>query len=219
MTDDFDRAWVSLVQRDERIRALYSLIGLTRIGDRPTTVEQLAAVLGRGEQEAITLAWEASRVRPENGRIHLDTPWPGASPRRKLYVGDREIPVSGCAPDLFGVVAVVDAPFRVEDTCPATGASIHVRFAAGGVDQADPPETVAVLLPPEEANKVPGMDIEQVNIDLCVQQPFFASTQAAEGWLRDHPGGRVYRVHDLAQHPFVVHMRDVWRPRILANAA
>jgi hypothetical protein len=62
------------------------------------------------------------------------------------------------------------------------------------------------------------MEIEQVNTDLCVLQPFFASAMAAQGWLGDHPGGRVFPVEEMVHRPFVTYMRDTWRPRILANA-
>jgi alkylmercury lyase len=215
--DDFDRQWVDLVGRVEWIEALYALIGLTQLGQRPTTVRQLAGALGRPEEEATELAWQGSRVRPENGRFHLETPWPGASPRRKLYVGDRGMAVSGCAPDLFGVAAVVDVPFRVEDVCSVTGVPIRIEFANGRTERVDPPETVAVMLPPREANQIDDMDIEQVNADLCVLQPFFSSAQAAQGWLDAHPGGRAFSVEEMANRPFVAYMRENWRPRILAN--
>ncbi len=219
MIDDFDRQWVNLVTRMERAEALYAVIGLTQLGERPTTVRQLAAALDRPDEEAIRLTWQASRVRPENGRLHLGSPFPGASPRRRLYVGDRKMAVSGCAPDLFGVAAVVDVPFEVEDTCSVTGVPIRIRFAGGGAEWIDPPETVAVILPPEEASKIEEMEIEQVNADLCVLQPFFASAEAAQGWLDDHPGGRAFTVDEMVNRPFVTYMRDTWRPRILANLA
>jgi hypothetical protein len=32
MIDDFDRQWVDLVKRVERVEALYALIGLTQLG-------------------------------------------------------------------------------------------------------------------------------------------------------------------------------------------
>lgn len=62
------------------------LTGLTRLGEPPVTVRQLAAALDRPGEEAIELAWKAARVRPENGRTRMETIWPGASPRRKLHV-------------------------------------------------------------------------------------------------------------------------------------
>jgi hypothetical protein len=75
------------------------------------------------------------------------------------------------------------------------------------------------MLSPGQANMVTEMEIEQINTDLCVQQPFFSSADAARGWLDNHPGGRIFPVAEMVQRPFITHIRDAWRPRILANAA
>lgn len=220
MTDDFDRRWLELILPLTWIEALYALIGLTRLGERSTSVKRLAALLERPKEEAIRLAWEAARVRPdEEGRIHLDTPWPGASPRRRLVVGDRELAVSGCAPDLFAVAAVLDVPFQVEDVCSVTGTQIRIWFTPGGVERVDPQETVVAMVSPEQASMFAAAEAEQVNADLCVQQPFFSSAEAARAWLGDHPGGRVFPVEEMVHRLFFTHARDTWRPRILANAA
>jgi alkylmercury lyase len=222
MTDDFDRKWLELVTTLPWIEAIYALIGLTRLGERPTTVERLAAPLGRPEEEAVRLAWEASRVRPGGqGRIQLDAPFGGSGgpSRRKLYLGDREVAVSGCAPDLLPAAAVLDVRFRVEDTCPVTGASIRIEFAPGGVARVDPAQAVVAMVSPEAASEYGEAEIEQVNQHVCSQQPFFASAEAAQGWLAAHPGGRVFPVREMANRPFFTHARDTWRPRILANAA
>jgi hypothetical protein len=37
---DFDRKWVDGITRVDRIEALHALIGLTRLGERPTTVDR-----------------------------------------------------------------------------------------------------------------------------------------------------------------------------------
>lgn len=220
MIDDFEHGWLDLVRQIEAFEALYVLIGLTRLGDRPTTVGLLAGTLLRREKEATRLAWEAARVRPdEDGRIRLDTPFKGASPRRTLFVGDREMPVSGCAPDLFGVAAVIDVPFRVEDTCSVSGTPIRVGFVPGGVERVEPPEAVAAMLSPEQARQVAEMEVEERNANVCVQQPFFASAGAAREWLDTHPGGRAVPVDTMPHHAWVRHMYDRWRPRILASMA
>jgi hypothetical protein len=216
MSDEFDRKWLEIVTRLSWIEATYALIGLTRLGERPTTVERLAAALGRPEEEAIRLAWKASRVRPdEEGRIHLGAAFGGSGgpSRRTLHVGDGEIAVSGCAPDLLPAAAVLDVPFRVEDTCPVTGAPIRIEFVPGGVERVDPPEAVVAMVSPKVASEYGETEIEQVNQHVCSQQPFFASTEAAQGWLAAHPGGRVFPVREMANRPFFTHARDTWRPR------
>ena len=219
MTDEFDRKWVEILTRFTWIKAVYGLIGLTRLGERPTTVDRLAAVLERPEVETIELAWEASRVRPdEQGRLHLAAPFGGGGPsRRNVYVGGRQIPVSGCGPDLFPAAAVLDVPFRVEDSCSATGAPIRIDFSPEGVQRVDPPGVVVAMVAPEVASEYGQAEIEQINLELCSQQPFFASPRAARQWLADHPGGRLVPVREVTHMAFFTHIRDTWRPRILAN--
>jgi hypothetical protein len=43
MSDEFDRKWLEIVTRLSWIETTYALIGLTRLGERLTTVERLAA--------------------------------------------------------------------------------------------------------------------------------------------------------------------------------
>lgn len=224
MTDqnEFDRKWVELLTRIPWIKAIYALIGLTRLEERPTTVRQLAAALGVPEAEAIELAWRASRVRPDqHGRIHLAAPFGGSGgpSRRKVIVGGRELPVSGCAPDLLPAAAVLDVGFRVEEICPATGTPIRIEFTPDGVGRVEPPEAVVALVAPEVAGTYGEAEIEQINRDLCSQQPFFASPQAAQGWLDAQPGGRLVPITEVDGHPLFAHIREVWRPQILASAA
>lgn len=222
MTDEFDRKWVDLITRFTWIKAVYALIGLTRLGEHPTTVQQLAAALQVPETEAVSLAWRASRVRPDaDGRIHLTAPFGGSGgpSRRKVLVGDRELPVSGCAPDLLPAAAVLDVAFRAEETCPATGTPIRIEFTPEGVGRVEPPEAVVALVAPEVASAYGEAEIEQINSDLCSQQPFFASPEAAQVWLAAHPGGQLVPIKEVDRHPLFAHIRKIWRPQILANAA
>jgi alkylmercury lyase-like protein len=125
------------------------LVGLTRLGERPAPLERLAAIVDRSAVETAALVRRDTTARIiEGGLIHRDEPFPGDRTLRTLYVGDREVPMkSGCAPDLFGIAAVLDVPFRVEDTCAATGAPIRVDFVPDGLERVDPPDAVTVLLP------------------------------------------------------------------------
>jgi hypothetical protein len=49
MADEFDRRWLALIASLTWVEAFYALIGLTRLGERPTTVERLAAVVSSAE--------------------------------------------------------------------------------------------------------------------------------------------------------------------------
>jgi hypothetical protein len=68
--------------------------------------------------------------------------------------------------------------------------------------------------PPQEVDRVEGMGTVNCNADatLCAECPFHSSTEAAQGWLAAHPGGRVFPVReawDLSVH------RE-WRDRMSA---
>jgi hypothetical protein len=56
MADEFDRKWLALIAPLTWVEAFYALIGLTRLGEHPTTVERLAAALQRPEDEALANA-------------------------------------------------------------------------------------------------------------------------------------------------------------------
>lgn len=121
---------------------------------------------------------------------------------------------SGCAPDLPMFAAVLDVPFRVEDTCPATGVPIRVEFVPGGVSRVDPPGAVAAVLPPELIREHGPASIELIDANVCAYQPFFASADAATGWLAAHPGGRVFTPAEMFQTSIVTYYRDNLRPLI-----
>lgn len=132
-----------------------------------------------------------------------------------LYVGDREIAMkSGCAPDLFVYAAVLDVPFRAEETCHATGTPIRVDFVPGGYERVDPPEAVTVLLPTKDLHEANGGNFEQINTTVCTCQPFFASANAAETWLAARPGSRIFTAKEMFERSWLIHYRDTIRPMI-----
>ncbi len=213
--DAFDQGWLEILQRTPLVRLVYGLGGLTRLGEHPAPLDRLALVLGSTEAEAAALVQENTTARIENGLIWWDDPFPGDHVRRTLYVGDRAVPMrSGCAPDLPLFAAVLDVPFRVEDTYPPTGAAIRVGFVPDGVERVDPPTTVLPLLSVEHIRGVTGASFEQVDADVCVHQPFFRSAQAAAGWLDSNPGGRVFTVAEMFERPWHRYFRDSLRPLI-----
>jgi Alkylmercury lyase len=213
--DVFDQGWLEVLQRTPLVRLVYGLGGLTRLGERPAPLARLALVLGRTEDETAALIRDNTSARIENGLVRWDDPFPGDRVRRTLYVGDRAVPMrSGCAPDLPLFAAVLDVPFRVEDTCAATGAAIHVDFVPDGVERVDPPATVVPLLPVEHIRGITGASFEQVDADVCAYQPFFASSRAAAGWLDGNPGGRVFTVAEMFERPWHGYFRASLRPLV-----
>jgi alkylmercury lyase len=214
--EQFDREWLEKLEHTPFARLITALGGLTRLGERPASLERLAAIVGRPADETAALVREAFTARIEGDLIYWDEPFPGDQTRRMLYIGDREVPMRrGCAPDLFCYAVVLDVPFRAEETCPATGAPIRVDFVPGGYERADPPEAVTVLLPPGRLAEATFSEVvEQVDASVCNYQPFIASAQAAEAMLAAHPGSRAFTVKEMFERPFVTDYRDKLRPLI-----
>jgi len=217
--EEFDRGWSAVIEQTPFATLVTALGGLTRLGEHPASLARLAGILDRSVPETTALIRENTTARIEDGLIHWDEPFPGEQTRRTLYVGDRTITMnSGCAPDLFAYAAVLDVPFRVEETCPATGTLIRVEFVPGGYQRADPPEAVTLLLALGQVQKVTGGSFDQVNTTLCSYQPFFASAQAAEAALAARPGSRAFTVNEMFERPFVTHYRDNLRPLVHPRA-
>ena len=212
---EFDQGWLAALEQTPLVDLLAGLVGLTRLGERPAPLHRLAAVLDRSADETVTLIRRDTTARIEGGLVYWDDPFPGDRTLRTLHLGDREVPMkSGCAPDLFGIAAVLDVPFRVEDTCAATGAPIRVDFVPDGFERVNPPEAVTVLLAPGELQASILGTFEQINADICTYQPFFASAEAAKDWLAGHPGGRVFTVGEMFERPWLSYYRDRLRPLI-----
>lgn len=213
--EEFDREWLAALEHTPLTRLILGLVGLTRLGERPAELERLAGIVDRSVVETAALVRGATSARVEDGLIYWDDPFPGERTRRTLYVGDRAVPMKfGCVPDLFVFAAVLDVPFRVEDTCAATGAPLRVDFVPNGYEGVDPPEAATLLLPVGRLREATSGPFDQVDADICVHQPFFASRQAAEPALAACPGSRTFTVQEMFERPFVAYYRDTLRPLI-----
>jgi len=215
--DDFEAAWrAALQQMGPTLDLMEALIGLTRLGEHRVESQRLAKVLGLSVSEAEELALQHGwpGVQVQNGLISLNPERAQVATRRQLRVGGRRFGFSGCAPDLLIYAAVLGPSLQVDDTCPATGKAIHVDFTPRGVERVDPVETVVALLNPQWLDLSVFQEdrgIDKIDADFCVQQPFFASYDAARGWLADHPGGRVFPVREAWDLSFFNERRDALR--------
>lgn len=213
--EEFDRGWLATLEESPFARLIFGLAGLTRLGERPAELERLAAIIDRSVVETAVLVQGATSARVEGNLIYWDDPFPGNQTRRMLYVGDRPVPMRmGCAPDLFGFAAVLDVPLRVEETCAATGKPIRVDFVPpDGVGRVDPPETV-VMMVSVEALRAAFTRLEQVDVAVCANQPFYSSAAAAEEALAANPGSRVFTIAEAMERPGFTYYRDTLRPLI-----
>jgi hypothetical protein len=125
--------------------------------------------------------------------------------------------MSGGAPDLFQIAAVLDTGFQVEGTCPTTEATIRVEFVPPDHEEslvaAVEPATTVVALDPGLLGQTSATTPQQIDTNLCVQMPFYANSAASQGWLAGHPARRVCPVRHIHQLEIIGFVRDMVRPQ------
>ncbi|MHB8467803.1 MAG: organomercurial lyase [Acidimicrobiales bacterium] len=87
-----------------------------------------------------------------------------------------------CAFDPLFIVPALGERADVVSTCPVTGESVYVRLEPGGGATVEPASTVVSLLLPN------GPFDAEVRTSFCHFVHFFASPDAADVWIADHPG-------------------------------
>lgn len=201
------------------VTVTYAVIGLTNFGERPVPSARLAEVLGRpvGEAEALARRWGWPGTRVEGGLITVKPERAKSAARRQVQIGGRRFGVTGCAGDIFYYAPLARPWLQVDDTCPVTGTRIRLVFTPGRVEHVGPADTVVAMMGRQECangaeEAARGGDIEDVDAAVCAQMPLYASAEAAQGWLADHPGGRVFPVREMWESSF---FRD-WRDRMSA---
>jgi alkylmercury lyase len=95
---------------------------------------------------------------------------------------------------MYLLALALGRPIHVEATCPATGTPIRVDITPEGVDRIDPPTAVVAVV---DLDADLTLGLARIDADVCAQQPFFASPQAASRWLVDHPQGRLIPVRSF----------------------
>jgi hypothetical protein len=202
-----------------RITVTYAVIGLTNFGERPVPSARLAGVLGApvSEAEALARQWGWPGTRAGDGLITVNPERAKSATRRHVQIGDRRLGVTGCGCDISFYAPLARPSLQMEDTCTVTGTPIRIMFTPSHVEHVEPAGAVMAMMGPQECTNgveeaAGGGDIEDVDADVCVQMPLFASAEAAQGWLADHPGGRVFPVRQAWDLRF---LRD-WRDRMSA---
>ena len=195
--DDFDAGWQTVGrQYQPAIQVTSALIKLSGGGERPVEVEQLAAASDRPVDETLALARQFLKVNVQEGLVHLGLSTAGTSARYRLQIGARTIDAGGCAPDIVWMALLAGTPIHAQATCPATGSPIRVDFTPDGVERVEPPSSVIAVISPFAPQLQQLSSREQAEADVCSQQPFFASAEAAADWQAQHPAGRIFPVRE-----------------------
>ncbi|MGH7860875.1 MAG: organomercurial lyase MerB [Candidatus Dormibacteraceae bacterium] len=111
-----------------------------------------------------------------------------------------------CATDALLFTHILGEPAVAESVCPVTSQPIRIDLTPGAVVSIDPPDAVVSQI----LNPALLGDLRH---NICDQGHFFASADAADGWMREHPEGQVLTVEEA----FDRCRRDVeelgWLPR------
>lgn len=211
---DFLAGWDASL-REEPITIIFGVIGLTNFGERPVPSTRLAEVLGRPVSEAEELArqWSVPWTRVENGLIDINPERNRLPARRHLQIGDRRFGMTGCGPDIFGYAPLVRPSLHLEETCTATGTPIRILFTATDVEHVEPASTVLAIPTKQDVEEMQaGLSesghTEEGDAKVCSTTPLFSSAEAAEGWLADHRGGRLFTIREAWDLSFLRDYRD-----------
>ncbi len=192
----------------------FALIGLTNFGERPVPSTRVAEVWGRPVSETEALARQLSwppGTRVEKGLITVNPELEPLAPRRQLQIGARRFGVTGCAPDVFLYAPLVRPSLVLGETCPVTGTPIRVVFTPSGVESVDPSGAVLPVPDPQALDRAKEMGLDCDSNEpggLCSQTPLYSSAEAAQAWLTDHPGGRLFPVGEAWNLSFYQDWRD-----------
>lgn len=159
--------------------------------DRPLTAEEVASVLG----------WPVEEVKPRfeevleygvaydnDGNLTAAESSPDGVPlpiyRVRWLDTGKVAALPGCASDALSPVLSTGRRARIEAHCPTTGQPISVQVGpAGQFEGVEPPDAVAIAL-----GLQPDWHPRDWTRSDCATGLFFASAEAASGWLANHPG-------------------------------
>lgn len=177
-----DAAFISSV---EGFEVLPHLVRLLARGV-PVSVEELAASAGVPEDQVVRLLRsQAGTEWDDQGRLVGFGLTPRPTQHRYTFGGLTLY--TWCASDTLLFTPILGTSAVAESTCPATGLSIRLELAPDAVISVDPPETVVTQRHRSDL-------IADLRADVCDHGHFFASPQAATGWVAEHPEGRVLPV-------------------------
>lgn len=111
-----------------------------------------------------------------------------------------------CATDALLFTHILGEPAVAESNCPKTSIPIRIELTPRSVVSIDPPAAVVSQLFDRSL-------LADIRHNVCDHGHFFASADAASGWVGEHPDGRVLAVADA----FEQSRRDIeqlgWLPQ------
>ncbi len=176
------------------------LLALIATG-RPVGIDEIAAAAGRTDDEIrAALTAMPDTEYDEHGRVVGAGLTQRATGHR--FEIDDHILYTWCALDTLAFPAVLDRPARVTSACHATGAPIQLIVTPNGVTAMDPDTAVVSVVTPDAP--------DSIRAAFCNHVHFFATADAAQPWLDQHPDATVLPVADAYQlgKPLIAAMLD-----------
>jgi alkylmercury lyase len=155
----------------------------------PVAVDELAAAAGvditdlRDAPAGQDIEYDDQHRIVGWGLTLIPTPHTFIVDGRRLY--------TWCAADTLLFPAIIGSRAEVESRCPTTDAVIRLTV--------DPQDGVTSLSPSTAMISIPDIgdwDVARVRDSCCNPGRFFATAEAAAGWLTEHPSGSVVPVAD-----------------------
>jgi alkylmercury lyase len=167
------------------IRALPDLLRLLALGD-PVDLDQLIEVaggagadLGRAVRAQPVAEWDSDGRLAGFGITLRPTDY-------RFIVNDTTL-YTWCASDTLFFTVILGGRTVAESRCPTTGEQIHLELTADAVTSVTPPDAVVSQRHRQDL-------VDNLRSDICDHGHFFASPNAAAGWLSANPDGRVLSI-------------------------
>jgi alkylmercury lyase len=181
-----DDAFARIPQGDAMQWVMRSLLGLLSLG-QPVSVEDLATATGLDVDELRRVVPALPSVElDDQGRIVGSGITLNPTPHR--FIVDEPVLYTWCAMDTLIFPALLGKSARVESACHGTGERVRLRVTPGAVTSVDPAGSVVSIVTPS--------DMSAVRSSFCNHVHFFASEQAASGWLAEHSDATVVWITD-----------------------
>ena len=122
-----------------------------------------------------------------------------------------------CSLDALFLPGLLEQTAEVRSICPVTGETIELTIAPEGIIAATPEQVVLSITIPGiscEAGDSCAPNKTGPQSDACSQMYFFSSLEAAEVWLKDHPGVVILTVDQAYRLA-----RENWIDRLRVNEA
>jgi alkylmercury lyase len=183
------------------------VIAYTRLLARgkPVSAQALADELSEPVEFMVTALHQMQQTGAElNDKGELIGAALTLSPTNHLFVIDEAQLFAWCALDTLFLPAYIGKTAQVTSTCPITQKPISITIAPHGVEHIQPQETVLSIM------TAPGCSAG-IDGTFCSQVNFFASHEAATGWIGKRSDFSILSASDSYQLAWTIYIEPVMR--------